>query len=139
VLDWIEMDVIDVPFQIALIADGVFPEPALPERVFAVLAPSDWGTCLHDRRREPAFDQVPPVRIVRIVGRKRHDDVQVLWQHHDRFDREGMSMPGNTKRGAQRIDVIDQHARPSIREREGEEICAARDEIPPISNHGGDL
>jgi hypothetical protein len=35
-LDRVEMDVIDVPLEIAVVANCMFPEPALPQCRFAI-------------------------------------------------------------------------------------------------------
>ena len=40
VLHWIVMDIIDVPLEIAIIADCVFPESTLPKRGLAVGMPA---------------------------------------------------------------------------------------------------
>jgi hypothetical protein len=52
----IVVDVVDVPLEIAIIADGVLPETALPERDFALDAPNDGYSGRHDGAGEPAFD-----------------------------------------------------------------------------------
>jgi hypothetical protein len=34
--DWIEMDVVDMPREVLVIADSVFPKPPLPKREIAI-------------------------------------------------------------------------------------------------------
>jgi hypothetical protein len=63
--------------------------------------------------------------------------MQVIRQNHGRVDVEGMRLPRRPKRRTQGGDVIDQRARLSIRQRHGEEVRPARNEIPAISHHAG--
>jgi len=46
-----------------------------------------------------------------------------------------MSPPGRPYGHVQSADVINENARSPIRERHGEKERAARDEIPPVSDH----
>src|SRR5467141_770990 len=46
VLDRIEVDVIDMPREVALVADGVLPEPPLPKRQIAVRPPLQLGPAI---------------------------------------------------------------------------------------------
>jgi len=61
VLHWIEMNVIDMPLEISLVADGVFPEAALPESVLSIAVPRDGSAGPHHRRRKSSFDETQPI------------------------------------------------------------------------------
>ena len=41
--DWVEMDVIDVPPAIHLVTYLIFPKPALPDRLLALMKPAGIG------------------------------------------------------------------------------------------------
>lgn len=61
VLHRVEMNVIHVPFEIAFVANGVFPEAALPQRGFAVRAARDKAAGCRNGVGEAAFDSAPAV------------------------------------------------------------------------------
>src|SRR5262249_49409379 len=60
VLDRIEVNVVDMPFQIAIVTDGMLPIAALPDSAFA---PGDFAGCSRrlsgEAARESTFDQAP--------------------------------------------------------------------------------
>jgi hypothetical protein len=106
-LDRIEVDVIDVSLEIPLIADGVFPKSALPQPEFSIPMARDGSARFRDGVREPAFDQPPPIWVIRISRRQRHDDMQMVGQHHDRIDGERVRRPRYANGRTQGLDVID--------------------------------
>jgi len=61
-LHGIEVDVIDVTFEILLVTNGVFPESTLPQRDFAVSVPSDRSARLDDAGGKPTLDKMPTIR-----------------------------------------------------------------------------
>ena len=65
-LDRLDMNGIDVALEIPVITDGVFPETTLPKREFSIAVAHDRRARFHDRVRVSAFDQSPPIWIVRI-------------------------------------------------------------------------
>lgn len=133
--DGIDVDVIDVPLKVPVVADRVLPKSPLPQRVFAIRMARDSHAGFGDGSREAAFDQLPPGWIVRVSLRQGHDDVQMIRQNDNRIDGERMCPPRGAKRPAQGIDLVNQGVRRSIDERYCEEIRSTRDEISPISNH----
>ena len=60
-LHGIDVGVIDVPLEIPVVADRVFPKSSLPQRVFAIRVALDWCTRFDDGCGEAAFDQLPRV------------------------------------------------------------------------------
>ncbi len=96
--DGINVDVIDVPLKIPVVADRVLPISPLPQRVFAIRVMRDWHAGFGDGSGEAAFDQLPPGWIVCISLRQGHDDVQMIRQNDDRVDGERMRPPRCAKR-----------------------------------------
>ena len=58
--DWIEMDVIDMPSKIAVVADGVLPKPPLPKREIAIWPAFNIKACLDQCAAEIPLDSPPP-------------------------------------------------------------------------------
>ena len=88
-LDRVDMNVIDVALEIPVIADRVLPKTTLPKCKFTIGVARDGRARFHSGIRESAFDQSPPIWIIRISRRQRHEDMQVIRQHHDGIDGEG--------------------------------------------------
>ena len=99
-LHGIEMNIIDVPFEILLVANGVFPESTLPQRDFAISVPRDWSTGLDDGGGEPTLDQMPTIRKIGVSLGQCHDDVEVIGQYDHGIDRERMIAPRRDYRQA---------------------------------------
>ena len=74
----IVVNVIDVPGQIFLVADRVLPETSLPQSLFSALVALETETVSDDLAREQAFDALPTSGKIRIVLRKRHDNMQMI-------------------------------------------------------------
>lgn len=87
------MNVIDVPFEIPLITDGMLPESTLPQRDFAISVARDRGTCLDDRGGEPTLDQMPTIWKIGISLGQCHDDVEVIGQYDHGIDGERVFTP----------------------------------------------
>jgi len=77
-LHGIEVDVIDVTFEILFVTNGVFPESTLPQQDFAISVTRDRGTCFDDRGGEPTLDQMPTIRKIGVSFGQGHDDVEVI-------------------------------------------------------------
>ena len=54
------MDVVNVPVEVAIITNRMFPESTLPKSEFAVLAPSNSRPCRYDSVGKTPFDQTQP-------------------------------------------------------------------------------
>jgi hypothetical protein len=134
-LGGIKVNVIDVPLEVSLATNGVFPKSALPKCILPVPMASDGGARSDDGGGKMAFDQMPTVREIRIAIRQGHDDMEMIGQHHDCIDHEGMFAPRSHHRRAQGDNVVGQDTRRSIRECRGKEECPAREEISPVANH----
>jgi len=88
-LDRIPVNVIDVPFEIPVIANQVFPVAALPDTALAPFYAAH-GPSFTDRygTRKPCLDQSPAGLVVRVAGRQSPDAVQVFGQDDHRIDFE---------------------------------------------------
>lgn len=83
--DWIVVDVVKVPVEVIQIANGVFPEAALPDTARS-LPPARSRLGFFDavickiHAREIRFDIGNPDREIGVTFRKRHEDMQVVWE-----------------------------------------------------------
>ncbi len=131
------MDVVNVSLKIAIVADGVLPKSTLPERGLSIGVPTDRRACCHYGACEATLEQTPPNGEVGILFRQGLEHVQMVGQHHDRFDAERRTSLGRSEGASQQPDMLDQHARFSIGERGGDEKRAACNKISPVSDHAG--
>jgi hypothetical protein len=79
------MNVIDMPVQVVLIPEGVFPEPALPNPHLALsdLRGRDFPgdtTFLQILVTEPGFDHLPAGGIIAVILGEGPDTMQVIRQ-----------------------------------------------------------
>src|SRR5262245_19063874 len=85
VLDWIEMNVVDMTLKVFIIADGVLPIASLPNTLFALCdlaaSPSRTGG---EPAREGALNEAPAQRKIGITCRQCPDRMEVVRQHADR-------------------------------------------------------
>ncbi len=94
-LDRIEMDVVEVPRKVFVIADRMLPESSLPQHVLALGIGFDRNAVGDDASGEEALQPAPPAREIGIILRKRKDRMEVIWQDHDRVDRKGALASGD--------------------------------------------
>ncbi len=94
VFDRVEVDVVHVPLQIAIITNLVLDEPTLPDRAFPL--PLTRGghrrqgdTCREDRSGESRLDKSPSRRVVVVSRRQLPHAMQMVRQEHhgNRFER----------------------------------------------------
>src|SRR5436309_11594534 len=88
--------------------------------------------------RVSALNQTCPDWKIRIADRQCHNDMQVIRQHHDCVNHEGMRLADGANRRTQGAEVLDQCTRFAIGERDRKEVRTAYDKIPPVSDHAGD-
>jgi len=58
-LDRVEMNLVSAAFEIAVIANGVFPKALLPKRIFAPIVARDRQACCYDASRKGPLDSPP--------------------------------------------------------------------------------
>ncbi|MBI4692987.1 MAG: hypothetical protein HY749_03120 [Gammaproteobacteria bacterium] len=115
--DRVEMDVVDMPGEIDLVVDEMFPIPVLPDSSLAPAAAAGIARPgASDGARETGFNERSAQRIVRIM--LRQDD------HRD--DVEGMRCPHLAHRGSQCSDVPYEQIRFAVRQVDGEETGSAQ-------------
>ena len=133
----IEVNVVDMTLEIAVIANSVFPVTSLPQSKVAV-AVTLHGLSRGDRvGAEVPFDSPPPSGKIRVRLRQGEDCMEVIRQNYDRVDRKRPFLPSLAKRGAKRANMIDKSCRMAIRERHREEVCPALNEVASIGDHLG--
>lgn len=86
VLHRVVVNVIDVPREVRIVADLMLPIAPLPDTALP-LCHTSWSTVFvgADPAREAGFDQCPARRVIRISERQTPDGVQMLRQHHHRY------------------------------------------------------
>ena len=99
----IEMDVIKMATEIALVADGMLPKLALPYAASAMAAVGFARGLLPSGGSQPALSERllevrPADRETMIVLGERPDRVKMIRENHDRVDGEGPSPLGFRKR-----------------------------------------
>jgi hypothetical protein len=88
----------------------MFPEPALPKRVFSIPMARNVSVRFYDSGRETAFNELPAGWKIRVTFRQGHDDVKVVWQHDHGVDFERVLAARYRHRHTQIGNVIGQDA-----------------------------
>ena len=83
----VPVDVIHVRTEVGIIADKMFPVPALPYASFAMAATS---RCVSQRFGEMSFDQSQSFREIMIILRQTPDCVKVVGEKHPSDCLEGI-------------------------------------------------
>jgi len=78
VLDWVEMNVIDMSLKIVLVANRVFPKSSLPQRQIAVWSADNINSGIKQRGAEVSLDPSPSTRKVGISRRQREDRMKMI-------------------------------------------------------------
>ena len=129
------VDVRDVIFKVAFVADGVFPEAALPYGIFAMRVCGERRITLHHRARESRFDQRPRRRVVSVTIWHCPNRVQMVRQYTNRNGFNTSIRDNGTIRRTQIINAFHQHRRTTVRQRHREKVCSTRNKISSILNH----
>jgi len=137
-LDRIEMDVVHMPLQVVSVANGVFPEPALPDATLAIASTTNDHTIGAQARGEAGLDQPPTHRVAIIAFWKSPDAVQVIGKDHDSVGTKGMPLAHQRIGVTQAMDVVDKQACRAIAESQCEEICRAGCAIATIDDHASE-
>ena len=137
VFDRVVMDVIAVDVEIPLIANRVFPEPALPDAPFAFLLPSSRQSF---PRREGSgkrcLDQPPSRGIVRIVRRQRPQAMKMIGENDDSVEVKRSLPPHGNKGGTQGGNVFRKQTTVAFQEGDREKVGAAGDIGADVVRHG---
>lgn len=99
--------------QIFGIANGIFPEPALPKAFFTRRQDSSGYPVRHiDTAREQALEHSPAQRKTHIPRRQRPQPVNSIPQNHNFVDLERVRMAHPAHGEAQHIDVTQKQIAP---------------------------
>lgn len=133
----IEMDVIDVPQQIEIVADRMFPVAPLPDTSLPSREPHVRSTLrLGDAAAEIRFDAAPAGRKVGIAFRQSPDPMHMLRQHHPRDHREWSTHTLQRDAVAQVINIRRQQiVTATLQQIHREEPCPARRPVASIIRH----
>jgi hypothetical protein len=135
--DRVEMDVIDMVFEILFVPQGVLPIAALPDRALAFVGAARGKLFVIGKyARKRALDQPPAQGVIGVPVRQHPDGVEMVRKHDRRRDLERMPRPGIVERRAQRRNMFDEQAPAAVKKVYGEEIAAAGDKITPEVRHG---
>ncbi len=74
----VEVDVVEMAREVVVIADGVFPEPPLPQGVFALCIRLEQRVQSGDLPGEQAFDPTPAAGEIGVALRKGEHCVEVV-------------------------------------------------------------
>ena len=121
----IDVHIVHVSGKISVIADHVFPIPALPDP--ALPASSVAGGTRFGKRKssgEGALDQSPARGVIAVSGREFDHAVQVVWQYHPPMDDERVSASHDPYSLAQPIDMAHQQVARTITQVHCEEEAA---------------
>jgi hypothetical protein len=127
VLDRIDIAIRDVAAEILIVADQVFPKPALPDASFAARnAHRASRLGVGDGFRKDDFDQPPAQRKIGVDGRQRPNRMDMIGQHHHSVDRKRAARLRKPRRRAQRVDMVRQKAASLVQQIDSEEPASAR-------------
>src|SRR5216684_610221 len=116
VLEWIYITIFDMARIVSLIADQMLPKSALPDAAFVACdAHGAEPLPLRQRSREAALDQAPARGKIAIAWRQVPDRMQMIGQHDECADREGMALASRGDRLAQGRDMVDQQGLSPLR------------------------
>jgi hypothetical protein len=101
------VDVIDMPVEICLITDAMFPITTLPnsEFVFAQAA-GGYALAVEQGTGKSGFDQAPRHSEIGISGWQGTQSVQMVRQDHDDVDLSWMLAHDLAKAGAEQINLF---------------------------------
>jgi hypothetical protein len=136
-LDRVEMNLMNVPLKVGVIADHMLAKPALPQ---PALAFGDFarraGWTDGQVARETPLDQAPAHRKIAVIWRKPPNRVEVVRQDANRDDRlkSPALLHGNIN-VTQMVDVTNQHVARPVGKRDREEERSTLDGRTPVTRH----
>src|SRR5215468_3629468 len=135
-LHGIEMDVVDVAFEIGLIADRVFPIATLPNAFLALQSLALRARPRFDSAGKATFDEAPSAGEIRIVRRERPQCMEVIRQDANRYSFKWTTLLNNAIGLSQPIDFSGQQIAGAVGQHNGEKEDTAFDTRAKIIRHG---
>jgi hypothetical protein len=107
VFDRIEMNIVNMTFEVGIVPDCMFPEATLPNPLLAFdnLARRPW--LVLKAAREPALDQAPAGREIRISFGQSPNRMNVVGQDTDRDSLEWVALMDKSIGLSQAVDLVD--------------------------------
>jgi hypothetical protein len=136
VLQGIEVNVVDVTFEIGLIANGVLPIAALPDAFFALRDLALRSRLRFDGARKSALDETSASREVAIIFGQCPQSVDVIRQDANGNRLKRTPVLNTSIDRSQAIDVFDQQIARSVGKNNREEKHAALYICTKIVRHG---
>src|SRR5260370_26717031 len=93
VFHWIVVNIVHVPDEIVLVANGVFPVTSLPEGKLTVRVATHRYSCSEQVSAEVSFDSSPTPGKIRVARRQGQHRVQVVRHDDHSIDRKGPVPP----------------------------------------------
>lgn len=116
----VDVDVVEVPLVIEVVADQVFPIAALPDAAFAPGALSlGAGFGVGQAFGEGEFDRAPAHGEVVVARWQGPEAVHVFGEHDPGIDMEGAVMFDRLYHGAQQVDFADQQVAVPVTQADG--------------------
>ncbi len=107
VFDRVEVDVVHVGGVVGIVADGMFPEAALPDAAFGFGgAACGAGFAGFDGAGEAGFDDLPAHTVIGVAFGQRPETVHVIGEDDPGVDVEGEPGAGFADGGAEGFDVL---------------------------------
>jgi hypothetical protein len=134
-LDRVEMYVIDVPLEILLVAQRMFPVSSLPNTALA-----SGGAARRNRfasgqgAGECRFDQAPAHGKIGVAFRQSPNRMKMLRQHHNRIEYKSVTLPHITECGTQFADMADEKTGFAVGQIDREEIAGAANKVSAVVN-----
>jgi hypothetical protein len=136
VLDRIDVAIFDVAGVISFVSDQVLQKSALPNSAFAARLPhATQGFALWYRSCEVRLDQPPSQGKVCIAGRQAPHCVEMVRQHDEGVNAEGIALQSPLRSVAKGVDPLRQDRAASVEQIDGEEPAAGRHQCASIIGH----
>jgi hypothetical protein len=134
----IEVDIVHMRSEILVVADGMLPEPPLPDAALPAAFARLRTALAHGKAAgENRLDQPPSHREVIIAGWQRPYAMKMIGKHDPGIDGERMDTMNRAHRVPQLIDVPRQHviAAP-LQQIDREEVASARHAVAAVIRNG---
>jgi len=119
-----------------LVTYKVFPKSTLPNAAFVSRDPGSAQMLnFRQRSREAILYQAPTRREIGIARWQPPDCVQMIWQHHERIDRERIGFASFSNRRAQISNMVNEQGLPPIEQVDRKEPAPARNSCTTIVWH----
>lgn len=139
VFDRVEVDVIHVGGVVRAVADGVFPEAALPDAAFGFGgAACGAGFAGFDGAGKAGFDDLLAHTVIGVAFGQGPETVRVIGEDDPGVDVEGVKHAGAADGGAEGFDGAGEEVGSAVEKVDGEDVRASRDSVAAVVGHVGE-